>query len=149
MTALPLRGGCLCGAIRYEVRTRPFMVYMCHCTDCQRRSGAAFCMGMPMARDGFALIAGEPERVECTTPSQTIHNHCPVCRVRTHSEPQAYPIVNVRPGTLDDRSWVKPVAQIWTRSAQLWAIAPDLLRYEAEPDFPTMFAAFATIWPPE
>ena len=31
---LPLAGGCLCGAVRYEVRARPFFVYMCHCTDC-------------------------------------------------------------------------------------------------------------------
>ena len=147
---LPLTGGCLCGAVRYEVRTRPFFVYLCHCTDCQRRSGAAFCMGMPVPRESFAVIRGAPERVDCTTPSgsQTIHNHCPVCRIRTHSEPQAYPAsVNVRPGTLDDTKWVAPVAQIWVRSAQPWALVPGLTQYETDPDFPAMLAAFAKIWP--
>lgn len=148
---LPLTGGCLCGAVRYEVRARPFFVYMCHCTDCQRRSGAAFSLGMPVARESFAVVVGTLERVDCTAPSgtQTFHNHCPVCRVRTHSEPQAYPgSINVRPGTLDDTSCVEPVAQIWTRSAQLWALMPGLPKYEAQPDFPAIRAAFAKIWPP-
>ena len=152
---LPLTGGCLCGAVRYEVRARPLFVYLCHCTDCQRRSGAAFCMGMPVARESFAVIAGSPERVDCTAASgsRTIHNHCRLCRTRTHSEPQAYPSgINVRPGTLDNTRWVVPVAQIWTRSAQPWALAPGLSQYETQPDFQAdfqaMLAAFAKIWPP-
>ena len=111
----------------------------------------SFSMGMPVARESFAVVIGTPERVDCAAPSgsQTVHSHCPVCRIRTHSEPQAYPgSINVRPGTLDDTSGVEPVAQIWTRSAQLWALMPGLPKYATQPDFPAMLAAFAKIWPP-
>jgi len=34
---LPLRGGCQCGAVRYEATTIPLTLYTCHCTECQRQ----------------------------------------------------------------------------------------------------------------
>ena len=32
----PQRGGCQCGAIRYEISGPPRVVYACHCTECQQ-----------------------------------------------------------------------------------------------------------------
>ena len=43
---LPLRGGCVCGAIRYEIAQEPLRVYACHCKDCQRFTGSAFAIGV-------------------------------------------------------------------------------------------------------
>ena len=40
----PYHGGCLCGLIRYRVADEPLTLYVCHCTDCQRRTGSAFCL---------------------------------------------------------------------------------------------------------
>jgi hypothetical protein len=43
-------------------------------------------------------------------------------------------IVVVQPGTLDDTSWLRPVAHIWTRSAQPWFVFPEgVKRYEVQP----------------
>ena len=30
---LPQTGGCLCGAIRYEITQPPLVAYTCHCAD--------------------------------------------------------------------------------------------------------------------
>ena len=47
----------------------------------------------------------------------------------------AYPeIINVRPGTLDDPSIARPIAQCWTRLAQPWAIAPDIRAFDENPE---------------
>ena len=35
----PRTGGCLCGAVRYEVRGPLRPVVMCHCTQCRRMTG--------------------------------------------------------------------------------------------------------------
>ena len=35
-------GGCLCGAVRYEVRGPLRDVLICHCTECRRWSGHLF-----------------------------------------------------------------------------------------------------------
>ena len=39
---LPQTGGCLCGAVRYEITQPPLVAYTCHCTVCQRLTGSAF-----------------------------------------------------------------------------------------------------------
>src|SRR6185503_6970729 len=35
----PFSGGCLCGAVRYEVSAEPVAFMLCHCRDCQYVSG--------------------------------------------------------------------------------------------------------------
>jgi hypothetical protein len=37
----PLRGGCLCGGVRFELTEPPRAAGYCHCTRCQRRTGTA------------------------------------------------------------------------------------------------------------
>ncbi|PKS08715.1 hypothetical protein jhhlp_004768 [Lomentospora prolificans] len=38
----PMEGGCSCGLIRYRINQAPIVIHCCHCTSCQRESGAAF-----------------------------------------------------------------------------------------------------------
>jgi len=37
-----LKGGCYCGAVRYEAAGTPFNETSCHCTICRRTTGAPF-----------------------------------------------------------------------------------------------------------
>ncbi|MBT9317995.1 GFA family protein [Leptothoe spongobia] len=39
---MTIKGGCLCGKVRYEVTGRLFDVSHCHCSMCRRQHGAAF-----------------------------------------------------------------------------------------------------------
>jgi hypothetical protein len=50
---LPLGGGCMCGAVRYEISELPLRVYACHCTDCQRITGSAFSLGVVVSAGAF------------------------------------------------------------------------------------------------
>jgi hypothetical protein len=43
MTKFPISGGCLCGAVRFQVTTEPLDAYYCHCRMCQRTGGAPLC----------------------------------------------------------------------------------------------------------
>jgi hypothetical protein len=59
MPELPLRGGCNCGAVRFEVREPLVAASYCHCKRCQRRTGAAASPNAHPASDAFRIVAGE------------------------------------------------------------------------------------------
>ena len=134
---LPLTGGCCCGAIRYEVRALPYAVTVCHCRDCQRLTGSAFSMPMVVPQHAFSVTQGASKTWERTADSGNVstQHFCDSCGTRLYTEPRSLPhCVTIRAGTLDDTSWLKPVAQVWTKSAQSWACSDDLLSYEANPE---------------
>lgn len=130
-------GRCLCGATAYRLTAEPLMIYACHCTDCQKRSGSAFGLSMWVPRGALEVTKGDAELHTSTTEDGRLRQvrTCAACGVRLWSEPQKLPdIAIVRAGTLDDTSWVHPVAHLWTRSAQPWFVfPPGVPRYETQP----------------
>lgn len=120
---LPLTGGCHCGALRYEVRAAPLMVYNCHCRFCQKISGSAFNVSVTIAEPSFHFTRGEPAKIEWPSDagSTRIGWFCSNCggRIVQGSNPSKG-VLSLRAGTLDDTSWVEPVGDIWTSSAQPW-----------------------------
>lgn len=129
------RGGCNCGAVRYQARFAPVTGYICHCHLCQKRTGAAFSFSLVFAAGGVELTEGEPELTEKTNSrgETSISATCPLCHSRLWLEWPAWGSRNLRAGTLDDTAQVKPAAQMWTSSAQRWAIAPGILSFEGNP----------------
>ena len=134
-----ITGGCRCGGIRYRITKAPLFVMACHCTDCQEQTSGAFSLGMPVDKAGFSHT-GEPVFITKTAESgnESRAYRCPTCAVWTHTTTDGTPdTVVVRPSTLDDAEWVKPVAQIFVRSAMPWAKLNVPHSYEKEFDDPT------------
>ena len=134
---LPLTGGCQCAGVRYEIRAAPLTVYACHCSECQRQSGGAFSLSMVVARDAIAIVAGTPREWCRVHPSGRVIRclFCGDCGVRLWHNPDRNPKVSiVKPGTLDDTKWLRPVGHIWTGSAQAWVDIPvDTVNDPAQP----------------
>jgi hypothetical protein len=71
----------------------------------------------------FAFTKGEPRTFEWTSDSgnKRFGWFCGNCGSRiAHGQIPAAGVLSVRSGTLDDTSWIEPVGDIWTRSAQPW-----------------------------
>lgn len=137
MPTLPLPGGCQCGALRYELTAPPLMIYNCHCTNCQKAGGGPFSTSATVMEAAFAFTAGTPRRIEWTSDAgnKRYGLFCGDCGSRiANGQVDAPGILSLRSGTLDDTSWIEPVGDIWTRSAQAWALpASDRLRTEQQP----------------
>jgi hypothetical protein len=128
-------------AIRYEVSEAPQLVYTCHCTECQRLTGSAFSMALVVAADAFHLSGTEPRPFFRKADSgRTVTRWvCPDCGTWVWSGPRLDPAtrdaLRVRAGTLDDTSWLRPTAHLWTRSAQPWVVLPEEdQRFETQPE---------------
>lgn len=124
----PLEGGCTCRAVRYRVLTSPLFVHCCHCTWCQRETGAAFALNALIEADRIGLLLGAPEIV--LTPSfsgrgQKI-SRCPQCRVAVWSNYAGAGdrVHFVRVGTLDRPDLLPPDIHIYTASRQPWIVLP-------------------------
>ena len=134
----PKTGGCLRGAIRYASN----LIYVCHCTDCQRLSGGAFSVALAISGEAFFLISGNLKPLRRVTPSGRTSTRwvCPDrgVAIRDGTKPgpdPADPVLTVRAGTLDDTSWVRPAVHFWTQSAQPWVtIPPGVQRFPAQPE---------------
>ena len=134
----PYTGGCQCGQIRYEIRAEPLTVYVCHCQECQKQSSSAFGMSLTVARDAFAIIQGQPKAWTRKADSgREVKNwFCGDCGTRLFHERTYSPdTINVKPGTLDDTSWLHPVGNLWTSKAQPWVIISEqMLNYDGQPE---------------
>lgn len=134
---LPLTGGCSCASIRYQIDSFPLGLYACHCTDCQRQSGSAFAMTMPVATLSFSITDGAPKAWRRSVgDAQVTAWICDNCGVRLYGERDVRPgSLNVRAGTLDDTSWLRPAAHLFMRSAPRWeCFADSSICFETWPD---------------
>lgn len=133
----PFHGGCACGMVRYEVSALPLAFMLCHCRDCQYVSGGEPAAAVVVPRSAFTWIRGE---TSCFTTiaasgSAVTRRFCPRCGTPMLSELAADPrILAVKAGSMDDSSWLKPTAFLWTASAQPWAhLDPTIQAFEKQP----------------
>ena len=120
-------GGCQCGAVRYRITSEPATVYACHCMNCQNQSGSAFGLAMRVPAEHFHVVKGELKSFDRPGNGQTITgSFCPECGTRIHHVPGKSPDqVSIKPGTLDDTSWVRPTVHFFASRAQPWVNIPD------------------------
>jgi hypothetical protein len=125
---LPQSGGCLCGAVRYQLTGAPLLAYACHCHDCQTRSGAAFTLTL-VVRSADVALAGPLDLLSRVSRSgrEIDQGFCPHCRIKLFATaPVAPEYMSLPAGALDDASWVRPIAQTFVKSALPWAIIPGV-----------------------
>jgi hypothetical protein len=122
----PITGRCLCGAVRYTVNggPLPLSTTVCNCEDCQRSSGSAFSIVVPVS-SAMLHLEGEPLATFQTTGTDSheprARRFCPRCGSQVLSIlAEAPEITWLKAGTLDDRSWLSPTMEVWTQSAQPW-----------------------------
>lgn len=104
-------------------------------------------MSMPVPREAVSLTRGQPKQWKRTSDNgrEVSCSFCGNCGTRLfHNPARNNKITNIKPGTLDDTSWLKPVGNLWTCSAQPWLSQDEgMLNYKAQPDdFTQLFEQF-------
>ena len=115
-------GGCLCGAVRYELKSEPTMTAVCHCTHCQRQSGGVFSTNLVVPENDY-VQRGETKVYDDKGDSgQPVYRHfCANCGSPIISKVAVMPgLVMVKAGTLDDISGLKPAVEVYTDHAAGW-----------------------------
>jgi hypothetical protein len=121
---MKISGNCHCGNITYRAQVDPNEAYICHCTDCQSISGSPFRWVVSVAETDFELLSGEPKTYIKISDNgeESLQLFCPNCASPLYSTtsgagPKWF---NLRLGTAEQRSQLKPKSQCWHRSVQKW-----------------------------
>ena len=72
-------GGCLCGAIRFEIGGRISDVGQCHCSVCRKASGTGCTAVAVTASRSFRWLSGEDRATRFARPSGWSTSFCGVC----------------------------------------------------------------------
>lgn len=134
-----LKGGCLCGAVRYEITGDPVMTGHCHCLDCQKASGAAH--GTFGAWPEPAVkITGKLKtfKTKADSGKMSSRSFCPECGSWLVGHPESVPgIMAVTLATLDNPEAVKPQMRFYDKRRISWdTVDPKLQAFPAMPPMP-------------
>jgi len=121
-------GGCLCGAVRYRATGEPVRTSVCHCRNCQRRTGSAFGIGAYF-RESDVEIRGELRAYEYRSDESgrwLRMQFCPNCGGTVTWSLEAFPGMRaLAGGSFDDPDWLRLERHGWTRSKQKWVVCPQ------------------------
>jgi hypothetical protein len=118
-----LRGGCLCGAVRYEAVGEPLYSGFCYCGDCRKASGAGAVPFMGYRKEAFR-VSGETKQARKALRSgrTSVRNFCPACgSLLFGGEHRVSAQHTIYAGTLDDPSAFHPTQAINMSERPHWA----------------------------
>lgn len=125
MNLTVIRGGCLCGSVRYEAAGQPFNITHCHCLDCRRSSGAPFVTWASFHRNAFRFSTGKPRQLQW---AGRLRSFCPDCGtpLTFMAQPDAGE-VDVTVCSFDQPATVTPTDHTWVEDRLPWIQLADNL----------------------
>ena len=121
-----IKGGCLCGAVTYEVSGDPMFVGHCACANCQKATGTGHST-VAAYPDPQVSIHGQTTSYEGKgdTGQPTISQFCPKCGSRLFTRPSVMPnVVMIAVGTMDADAPLEPSMMIYGKRRRAWDHVP-------------------------
>ncbi|WP_230874741.1 GFA family protein [Methylomonas sp. LL1] len=134
---ITFKGGCLCGAVKYQVSGNPERFYHCHCSRCRKSSGTGHATNLFLANADLAFTAGESLVKQFKVPDakRFTRQFCSECGSQVARFVPELNGVVVPAGSLDDEIPIKPQARIFWHSRTDWSCDGDTLpRYAEYPE---------------
>ena len=121
-------GGCLCGSVRYRAKHKPARVSVCHCMDCQRRTGSAFAVVAHFKDENLEITGGPLSTYEYRSDESHRWIRLEFCRrcgtTVTLTSERSPGGRTVSGATFDDPGWLRIERHVWTRSGVPWMVFP-------------------------
>ncbi len=139
---MPITGGCMCGAMRYESSDPPVDVYYCHCRMCQKARGGPFSINGEFHRDKFRFTRGQPKFYRSSAWLE--RGFCAECGTPLASRYFKNGTIFVSIGSLDHPEDAPPEMHWGIESQISWLTIDDGLprmRTEDDPEFVAAKAA--------
>lgn len=128
MAHVTMNGGCLCGAVRYEISGEAERFYHCHCRRCRKSTGTGHASNLLVTPlESIQWIEGESLLRRYKVPEAKRFFNC-FCSQCGSPMPRVVPELDgvlIPAGTLDDEPPVRPQARIFWDSRAEWSCSGD------------------------
>lgn len=117
---------CSCGALTAQVSGEPLRISICHCLNCQRRSGSVFAAQARFPRDQV-VIAGTSTSFTLTgDEGSRAHFHfCPVCGATVYFQTEgAEETIAIPIGAFADPLFPTPTVSVYEERMHAWVAPP-------------------------
>ena len=113
---------CSCGSLRAEVNGEPVLVQVCHCTECQRRTGSVFGVASFFQKSEVQTSGASKVYVRDGQEGRKLRLHfCPECGTTVFGENDLRPgLIGIFVGAFADPNFPAPSRSIWERSRHSW-----------------------------
>jgi hypothetical protein len=114
---MPRTAQCLCGAFSVIVSAEPMVVNVCHCQDCQRRSGAPWSSNAYFSKETVSLNDSNKIYTRTSDAGTRINHHfCPICGVTVCWTLEAGSArFGIPVGAFNDPSFPAPSVSVWEK----------------------------------
>lgn len=130
-------GGCACGAVRYNIAGEPIFMNVCHCRDCQQRSGTGHGSYLTFPDRSQVKVEGHAASWDIVADSGSVKTHafCPRCGSPVYLTFAAMPgLFTVHAASLDDPERFQPQAVTYAIRRPSWDVAnPAIPAFEKMP----------------
>ena len=130
-------GGCLCGAIRYQVTPPAMFVSQCCCKDCQKATGTGHTTIIGIHKDQLKLQGTPKTYTNAGDTGGSVTRHfCGDCGGRLYTSGDAPgDHIMIQAGSLDDPGQVAPESVIYYKDRVSWDFFdPNLPKIPALPE---------------
>jgi hypothetical protein len=113
---------CSCGSLRAEATGEPVLVHVCHCTECQRRTGSVFGVSSFFQKSEVKTSGPSKVYVREGQEGRKLRLHfCPECGTTVFGETDLRPgLIGISVGAFADTSFPAPARSIWEQSRHFW-----------------------------
>ena len=118
---------CACGQLQIACQGEPQKVSLCHCLECQRRTGSTYGIAAFFSRSQTS-VRGRASIYERSSDSgfNVAFHFCPHCGSTVFWEPRRKPdAIAVAVGALGDPGFPAPTQSVWTERRHSWVVTPD------------------------
>jgi len=115
---------CCCGALRVEVSADPDIVGVCHCGECQRRTGSVFGVVAFFKKEHVRAEGPSNIYVRDGQEGRKVRMHfCPTCGTTVFWEADLRPDhIGVAVGAFHDANFPRPTGSVWEASKHGWVV---------------------------
>src|SRR5215475_13929627 len=128
---------CHCGSLKLLAHGAPRRISLCHCQDCQRRTGSLFGVAAFYPREAVEILQGESKsfiRPSASGKPVTFH-FCPDCGASVYWLAERMPhLIGIAVGAFADPSFPRPEQSVWSKDRHHWLDLPsDMTMFDVLP----------------